>query len=47
MAGGSSNVLAFVLGGVMVMLVIVGIVALHGGEFAGGKTSAVTSESPR
>jgi hypothetical protein len=44
--GSSNNFLAFILGGVVVMLVIVGIVVFNGGEFGGNSTSAVKVEVP-
>ena len=46
MAKSSSNFLAFVLGGVVVLLVIIGIVALNGEGTGGDKTRAVT-EAPQ
>jgi hypothetical protein len=49
MADGSSNTfLAFVLGGVVVVLVIIGIVAFSNGNFGGGgSTSTVKIEVPK
>ena len=44
--GGSNSFLAFVLGGAVVVLVIIGIVVFNGGEF-GGNTSTVKIEVPK
>lgn len=47
MADGSGNsFLAFVLGGVVVVLVVIGIVLFAGGNFGGG-TSTVRIEAPK
>lgn len=47
MASSTNNFLAFILGGVAVSLVIVGIVLFHGGEFGGANSSTVTVGSPK
>ena len=45
--GGSNSFLAFILGGVVVVLVIIGIVVFNGGQFGGGNASSVKIEIPK
>jgi hypothetical protein len=48
MADGAGNsFMGFVLGGVVVVLVIIGIVMFNGGNFGGGNTSTVKIEVPK
>ena len=44
---GGNSFMAFVLGGVVVVLVIVGIVLFSNGNFGGSNTSTVKIEVPK
>ena len=48
MADNSGNsFLGFILGGVVVVLVIIGVIMFTGGNFGGGNTSTVRIEVPK